>query len=245
MIKLQIREIINQSVDFFKSHYEFLLPFSLIYFVLSILGAVIPEPIRTIFSLLMLPLAFGCQYFIDRVYKGHEKKFSLFFDIYRQSLKYISISFLKVLIFLIIFLPFLTTIYSELEFYHFNQEEIMKAIQTGSFNFSHQSRLYLAVSMVIALMSAPFLVFVEYYGLLDGYGVMESFQKSYHTGAKYYLSIFKVLLVSVGVVLIGFMGCCIPVLAAFPFMYLLYYHAYRMIEPTTLSKKNIHNLGAF
>ncbi|MFY7861229.1 MAG: hypothetical protein ACOVP5_03305, partial [Chitinophagales bacterium] len=223
MIKLQIREIINQSVDFFKSHYEFLLPFSLIYFVLSIFRFFIPGPGQTIYSLLILPLAFGCQYFIDRVYKGHEKKFSLFFDIYRLSLKYISISFLKVLIYLIIFLPFLTTIYSELEFYHFNQEEIMKAIQTNSFNFSHQSRLYLAVSMVIALMSAPFLLFVEYYGLLDGYGVMESFQKSYHTGAKYYLSIFKVIIVSEGVNIIGFMGCCILTIVTFPLVCLIYY----------------------
>jgi hypothetical protein len=245
MIKLQVREIINQSVDFFKSHYEYLLPFSLIYFVLSILGAFVPEPIRTIYSLLMLPLAFGCQYFIDRVYKGDEKKFSIFFDIYRQSMKYIAISFLKVIIFLIIFLPFLTTIYADLEFYHFNQEEILKAIQTQNFNFSHQSRLYLAISMIIALMSSPFLLFVEYYGLLDGFDVVESFQKSYHTGAKYYLSIFKVLLVSVGVILIGFIGCCLPVLAAFPFMYLIYYHAYRMIEPATPTRKNIPDFGSF
>jgi hypothetical protein len=245
MIKLHIRDIINQSVDFFKSHYEFLLPFSLIYFVLSILGAIVPEPIRTIYSLLMLPLAFGCQYFIDRVYKGDEKKFSIFFDIYRQSIKYVAISFLKVVIFLIIFLPFLTTIYADLEFYHFNQEEILKAIQTQNFNFSHQSRLYLAITMIIGLMSSPFLLFVEYYSLLDGFDVVESFRKSYHTGAKYYLSIFKVLIVSVGVMLIGFIGCCLPVLASFPFMYLIYYHAYRMIEPTTLTRKNTHQLGSF
>ncbi len=237
MNKINVSEITDKAVDFYKSHYEYLLPFSLFYVLINL-------PLKLPFSygplngvilpltILVLPLAFSIPFFAEKISQNETKKrFGLFFEIYNYFFKFFGIQLLRWLIILVMLLPFILSFVEVLSGYDYDPEKLQKAIDNRTFVPSFRLLITLLVTFFLMIFSAPFLLFVEYYGILDGHSITSSFVKSYHLGASQYLKILSIILLSFLAAVAGIMACVIGFVFAFPFIYLLYYYTYRALEP--------------
>lgn len=231
MSSLHIREIFDKSVDFFKAHYEYLLPFSLLYFLLQLPPSIIKSVWMTPLSVLVIPLGFSIPYFTDKVLRGTEKSFGLFFEIYSFFFKYFGFTLIRGLIILILLSPFLYSFIDVMKEYNYDMEKINQAMMMKTIHFSKNSLIMMGISMLLVLFSLPFILFPEFYGILDGYGFGDSFTKAYEAGAKHYFKIFGIVILSVFILFAGLCACCIGLIFALPIIYLMYYFAYRTIEP--------------
>jgi uncharacterized membrane protein len=231
MNSLKIREIFNQSVDFFKLHYEYLLPFSLLYFVLNLPQQFIKSVWMMPVMLIVMPLAFAVPYFVDRITRRQEKKFSLFFEVYNYFFKYFAISILRGIIILILLSPFLYTFMDVIKEYDFDMQKLNEAIQANSIHLSENTIISMVVSFLIVVLCLPFLLLNEYFGILDDYSIIDSFQKAYEAGVRNYFSLFGILILSFVILFAGLCACCIGVIFALPLIYIIYYFTYRAIEP--------------
>ena len=231
MSSLHIREIFDKSVDFFKAHYEYLLPFSLLYFLLQLPPSIIKSIWMTPLSVLIIPLGFSIPFFADRIHRGEQKRFGLFFDIYNFFFKYFGFTLLRGLIILLLLSPFLYSFIDVMKEYNYDMEKINQAIAMKTIHFSGNSLLMMGISMLLVLLSLPFILFPEFYGILDGHGILDSFKMAYESGARHYFKIFGIVVLSVLILFAGLISCCIGLIFALPIIYLMYYFAYRTIEP--------------
>jgi uncharacterized membrane protein len=231
MNKLNIREIINQSIDFFKMHYEYLLPFSLSYIVFNLPSSFIKSVWTLPLTILIMPLAFSIPYFADRIERHQEKKFSLLFEIYHYALKYFAFTILRGIILMILLAPFIYSVWDIVGSYDFDMEKFNEAIKVQAVDFSSESKVMMAISFILVLFSMPFILFAEYFGILDGHSILKSFALSFSAGKNHYVSIVLILIISMMLLFGGLISCCIGLVFALPLMYLIYYFTYRAICP--------------
>lgn len=231
MHSIKIREIFDQSVDFFKQHYEFLLPFSLLYFVLNLPQQFIKSVWMMPVMLIVMPLSFAIPFFVDRLHRGQEKKFSLFFEVYNYFFKYFAITILRGIIILILLSPFLYTFMDVIKEYDFDMHKLNDAIQAQSIHVNDNTIISMVASFLLVIFSLPFLLLNEYFGILDDYSIADSFKKAYEAGVRNYFSLFGILILSFIILFAGLCACCIGVIFALPLIYIIYYYTYRAIEP--------------
>lgn len=232
MISTQIEHILYKTIDFFKKNYEYLIPFALIYLILCIPGQFLPQGISACIQLIMLPLSFSFAYFVDRVEKGYDRKFSDFFDIYRHTGKYLAIIILRALITIVLFTPFIIVAFRVISEYNFDVKAIEEAMKSQNFNITSNEKLSLAISFLLVIFTTPFLLFNEYFAILDKYSISDSFRFSFEAGKKHYGLIFASIILSIGIGMIGLVACCIGVvLISMPLIYPMFYYTYRQINP--------------
>lgn len=229
MNTIHIREAFDKSVDFMKAHYEYILPFSLLFILLQLPPQFIPSTAMTIYTLLLIPLGLSIPYFADSVQRGQEKKFSTFFEIYRYSGKIFGVTIIKCLIILLLVSPFLYVFMDTLKEYDYDMQKINQAIQLRTIELPTNTLSMFGISLLLLLFCMPFILFNEYFAVLNNMGILESFQKSYEVGVRNYFKIFGVVIVSMIFVMLGFLACGIGLIFAFPMVYLLYYFAFRQV----------------
>ena len=199
-----IRQIFDESWEFFKQHYEYLLPFSLIFFVIQSPTFFIDNPFVVIpITLILLPLGVSIPYYADHISDGGEKIFSVLFDTVRYFFKILIISILKFIFFAILFAPFLLFFVNNFidfealkgaDFININEKLNDAIIKSPDLLDVKNIKAFLGigtVTAILALLVSPILMFPEYYAVLDNYSIMDSFKKSIQDVSKNY---FKVLL---------------------------------------------------
>lgn len=227
MNKFNIKELMNKSIDFIKAHFEYLLPFSLVYLVVQVGLNFIKSPYTLPFSILLLPLSFAIPYFAHKINTGSEKRFGLFFEVYSYFFKFFGIAFIKYIIVLIIYLPFIINIVDVLKEFNYDVDAMMQAIQSKSYVLNSATLLNMLGCTMLMLVVFPFILFVEYFAILDDENIIEAFKKSYAYGVKYYFSIFMVLIIAFVVTFISLcISCGIVLIVSIPFIYLLFYFAF-------------------
>jgi len=227
MQKLKISDLINKSIDFIKAHYEYILPFSLLYVILQLPSGFIKSAWMLPLSLLLLPLAFSIPYFANKVENGEPKRFGLFFEVYSYFFKFFGIAFVKWMIMLLIFSPLMINLVDVLKDFNYDAEKLMLAIQTKNYIPNQSTVLTFFGCMFLFLFLLPFIMFVEFYAILDDLDIMESFKKSYEIGVRNYMTILLILIVAFAATFAGMCTCGIGLVLAIPFIYLLFYYAYK------------------
>lgn len=227
MNKFNIKELMNKSSDFIKAHYEYILPFSLFFLIEEIGLKLINSPYTLPFSILLLPLSFSVAYFAHKINTGAQKRIGLFFEVYTYFFKFFGILLVKYLIILLIFSPFIFNMVDVMKEFDFDTEKLALAIQSKSYVLNKTTSLNLVCCSFLFLLIYPFIVFVEFFAILNDEDILYSFKKSYITGTKYYFSIFILLIISFICLLIGAFFCCFGLIVAVPYIFLLLYFAFR------------------
>lgn len=222
-----IGSIWQKSVDFFKAHYEYILPFSFIYFILQLPSALIKSAWTLPFTLLLLPLSFSVSYFAHKVETGTPQRFGLFFEVYTYFFKFFGINLLRYLIILLLFIPVGIDLYSLLEPFNYDAEAMIKAIQQKQFALPSPLLIKIVALSMIALVIYPFLLFQEYFAILDDQSIFAAFKNGFLFGAKNYFRIIGVVLIAFAATFAGMCTCGFGLIATIPFVYLMLYFAYR------------------
>jgi hypothetical protein len=217
----------NNSSDFIKSHYEYILPFSLAYLVIQVGLSIIKSPFTLPFSLLLLPLSFAIPYFAHKIEMGSQKRFGLFFEVYSYFFKFFGLAIMKYLIVIIIFSPFLFNIADVLKEFNYDVDKMMLAIQSKEYVLNTATLLNFLGCTVLMLLITPFILFVEFFAILNDEGIMESFKKSYAYGVKFYFSIFMILILAFAATFAGMCTCGFGLIVILPYIYLLFYYAFK------------------
>lgn len=239
-------QILEKSIDFMKRHYEHLLPFALFYAFISIPGQFLPKSISLVLSVLLLPMSFSISYYIDKVEKDQAYSYNTFLEVYRYSGKYLGITIIRTFITLLFFVPFIISMLGILTQYDFDMNAVSKAMVENDLNISGSAKLSLFIGILLALLSSPFVLFVEYFAILDKYSISESFKKSIVAGRSNYGQLIIILIMSIAAAFIGLAACCIGIIGTLPIIYLLYYYSYRVVEPIqTLDEDRISSIGSF
>lgn len=227
MNKFNIKELMNKSSDFIKAHYEYILPFSLVFLVVQLGLNLIKSSFTLPFSILLLPLSFAIPYFAHKLNSSSEKRFGLFFEVYSYFFKFFGIAIIKYIIVLIIYLPFIINIVDVLKEFNYDVDAMMQAIQSKAYVLNSATLLNVLGCTMLMLVVFPFILFVEYFAILDDESILDSFKKSYAYGVKYYFSIFMILIIAFVVTFIGMCTCGFGLIVAIPYIYLLFYFAFR------------------
>lgn len=235
MNKFSLKDLMNSSSDFIKAHYEYILPFSLVYLVVQVGLSLIKSSFTLPFSLLLLPLSFSIPFFAHKLHTGSEKRFGLFFEVYSYFFKFFGLAVIKYIILVIIFSPFLLSIADVLKEFNYDIDKMMQSIQDKSYVLNSATLLNFVGCAFLFLLITPFILFVEFFAILNDEDILKSLKKSYASGVKYYFSIFSILIISFVVTFIGMCTCGFGLIVALPYIYLLFYFAFRRhISPISM-----------
>jgi hypothetical protein len=221
-----INELIHEATDFLKKHYEYLLPFSFLYLILQLPSSFITSSWVLIVSILFIPLSFSIPYFVHQIVQGKPKTFGLFFEVYKDGLKYFGITAVKYLIILVLFLPVLFSLIEALGSVDYDVEKLLNDISNQEYQLTKNQGYSLLGSLIALLISLPFLVFTEFFGILEGLSILDAFKASYHLGARHYLKVYAILGIAFIATFLGVITCFFGLLVALPFIYCLLYFAY-------------------
>lgn len=232
MNSFSISETIDETIDYLKQHYEYVLPFSLFYVILTIVLSLveIDPKARLLIQLIVLPLSFSFQYYALKYNQTGLKSFKHFFEVYTCFFKYLGTKIVSGIIILILISPILFTMFQLVENYNFDTEKLMHDIQKQSIKLPANMSLTILISSLLVIFSLPFLLFIEYIAIIDNYGVFESLKLSYHIGSKYYAKIFGILVLSFIATFAGILTCGFGFIVILPFIYLLNYFTYKKLS---------------
>jgi hypothetical protein len=222
---------VTKTIDFMKMHYEYILPFSFLFFVLTLFLGFISAQFKLIMLLLILPLTLSVPYFVHKIEQGSQKKFGLFFEVYNSFFKFVGANVLKSFIIVVILSPMFYLMADVMEQFNFDENKLKLALENKSFVPSKNLSITTFICIFLVLFSLPYILFVEYFAVLGDKGIGASFKHAYHLGSKYYFPLILLLIVQFSILTLGtILTCGFVFLIAFPFFNILYYYIYKQFR---------------
>lgn len=230
MNTFSISEIIDETIDFFKQHYEYILPFSLFYTILSVLLTFIPAGTNLVIQLLILPLGFSYPFFAHRYEQLKVKSFKYFFEVYNYFFKYFGAKIISGIIILILLSPILINMYELLGNYDNDMQKLMQAYIEHKIKLPDNLALPMLICPLLLIFSLPFILYIEYIAIIDNYNLIDALKQSYNIGFRFYTKIFTILLLSFVATFAGLLTLGFGFIVILPFIYLLHYFSYKKIS---------------
>lgn len=229
MYNFRIREVLNSAMDFFKMHYEYLLPFSFLFFVFSLLFGFVKNEFTLLLFILVLPLTISIPYFAHKLQRGGEsRRLGLFFEVYSSTFKFYGVMGLKIISMLILLSPMLYLMSDVMAKFNFDENQLKLAIENGEFIPSKNLSITTFISILLVILSYPFFFFAEYFAVIGNESVIDSFKKSYALGYSNYSKLFALMIIHFFVMAVGsLLTCGFIFLLAFPLFNLIYYFIYK------------------
>lgn len=241
--KLSVKSAFNQAMDFFKQHYEHLLPFSLIFFIILIPTFFIKNPIvNLVITLLFIPLTMSIPYYADMISNGEDKSFSVLFDTVKFLPKLAAVFIIKYIILLILFIPLILFFYNNIDMelmtnmdYATLSKELPELIKNNKLfknggSVSGLMQTYFWTFLLIFLIT-PFFIFVEYFLVLGNQSIAQSFKSSIMGVYKNYgkVILFMILLI-ITTSIIAIMTCSFGLIFIIPIVFLTLYYFYKKLS---------------
>jgi hypothetical protein len=244
----------QKSIDFFKSFYEFIIPFAIFYVFLMVFISYLPyKEISLFLQIATLPLAFSIAYFANHylnqrdinIYSNYEfervdenpdelkakildnsPKFATFFLIYKKSLWILVAKIFSYFVILFCLMPVFKIFYQILLSYNFDLDAINQAIVNQTIELPNHAVTSIFFAIFAIWLTLPFYFYFEYFLIFDNQGILKSLKSSYQIGVKNYFKIIGMLLATFLILFVGLLTCGFGLIVALPIVYLIYYFSF-------------------
>ena len=224
------KAIFMRTIHFMRLHYLYLLPFSFVLFVLLLLvGFVAVSSNRLSFIILAMvsPLLFSFSFYIHRLENFGETTWKNFINIYGDIVRFYKVQGIKYLMFLLALLPMIITLQLELAAFGFDLKLFYLAEKSGTYLPS--SYLYLSTffSVTLTMLCYPFVIFPEYFYILDKVDIKNAYKKSFDLAKRNYFTLLFLMVIQIVIFSLGsFLSCGFLFVLALPFFSILTYYIY-------------------
>ncbi len=234
------KDVLMRTIHFMRLHYFQLLPFS---FVLSILLAfsVFVAKASNIASLLTFllisPMLFSFAFYVHRLENFNEITWKNFINIYGNIIRFYKVQGIKYLMFLIALLPMIITLQFELAAFGFDQELFYQAQKAGSYSPSPFLYLSAFFSITLTMLCYPFVIFPEYFYILERVSIKSAYKKSFDLARQNYFTLLFLMIIQIVIFSTGTpISCGFLFVLALPFFSILTYYIYASELNPSLSK---------
>lgn len=222
--------ILMRTIHFMRLHYLHLLPFSFVLFVLLLLVgfvAVSSNKLSLLILAMVSPLLFSFAIYVHRLENFGENTWKNFINIYSDIVRFYKVQGIKYLMFLLALLPMIITLQFELAEFGFDLKLFYLAEKSGTYLPS--SYLYLSTffSVTLTMLCYPFVIFPEYFYLLESVNIKTAYKKSFEFAKRNYFTLLFLMVIQIVVFSLGsFLSCGFLFVLALPFFSILTYYIY-------------------
>jgi len=227
-----------RTIHFMRLHYLHLLPFSFVLFVLLLLVGFVSVSSNKL-SLLILamvsPLLFSFALYVHRLENFGENTWKNFINIYADITRFYKVQGIKYLLFLLALLPMIIALQIEIATFGFDLKLFYIAEKTGSYLPSPYLYLCTFFSVTLTMLCYPFVIFPEYFYLLEKLDIKTAYKKSFDLAKRNYFTFLFLMVIQIIVFSVGsFLSCGFLFVLALPFFSILTYYIYASHSPGEL-----------
>lgn len=219
-----------RTIHCMRLHYLHLIPFSFVLFVLLLLVgfvSVSSNKLSLLILFMVLPLLFSFALYVHRLEKYGENTWKNFINIYSDIARFYKVQGIKYFLFFLALLPMTIALQIESSAFGYDLELFFIAEKEGS----HLPSPYLYIasffSITLTMLCYPFVIFPEYFYLLEKVDIKTAYRKSFDFAKHNYFSFLSLMVVQIVVFSIGsFLSCGFLFVLALPFFSILTYYIY-------------------
>jgi hypothetical protein len=224
------KDVLMRTVHFMRLHYLHLLPFSFVLFVLLLLVgfvSVSSNKLSILILAMVSPLLFSFALYVHRLENFGENTWKNFINIYGDIARFYKVQGIKYLMFLLALLPMIIALQIESAAFDFDLKLFYIAEKSGSYLPSPYLYLCTFFSVTLTMLCYPFIIFPEYFYLLEKVDIKTAYKKSFDLAKRNYFTFLFLMVVQIIVFSIGsFLSCGFLFVLALPFFSILTYYIY-------------------
>jgi hypothetical protein len=224
------KDVLMRTIHFMRLHYLHLIPFSFILFVLLLLVgfvSVTSNKLSILILAMVSPLSFSFSIYVHRIECFGENTWKNFINIYADIARFYKVQGIKSLMFLLALLPMIIALQIETAAFGFDLNLFYLAEKTGSYLPSPYLYLCTFFSVTLTMLCYPFVIFPEYFYLLEKVDVKTAFKKSFDLAKRNYFTFLFLMVIQIIVFSVGsFLSCGFLFVLALPFFSILTYFIY-------------------
>ncbi len=224
------KDVLMRTIHFMRLHYLHLIPFSFILFVLLLLVgfvSVTSNKLSILILAMVSPLSFSFSIYVHRIEYFGENTWKNFINIYADIARFYKVQGIKSFMFLLALLPMIIALQIETAAFGFDLNLFYLAEKTGSYLPSPYLYLCTFFSVTLTMLCYPFVIFPEYFYLLEKVDVKTAFKKSFDLAKRNYFTFLFLMVIQIIVFSVGsFLSCGFLFVLALPFFSILTYFIY-------------------
>jgi hypothetical protein len=181
------------------------------------------------------PLLFSFALYVHRLENFGENTWKNFINIYADITRFYKVQGIKYLLFLLALLPMIIALQIEIATFGFDLKLFYIAEKTGSYLPSPYLYLCTFFSVTLTMLCYPFVIFPEYFYLLEKLDIKTAYKKSFDLAKRNYFTFLFLMVIQIIVFSVGsFLSCGFLFVLALPFFSILTYYIYASHSPGEL-----------